>query len=1055
MTTRVHKSLHFKIAIVTLAVLVNQQTALAQKKAAPAKKGAQTVGDLLNSIENKDSTALPTSVDTFATDRTKKTNVNLNVVSPPKTTEIFQQESGDRGELERITDQQISEMYTMTQRFKNSPNRGELWLRLAELYVEKANLLNAKKQELFDQQLKLYNEGKIKVRPQFESRDAKEYNRKAVQLYEWFQRDFPKDEKMDQALFFLGFNNFELGETTKGVAYYNKLVKEYPNSKLVTESYFSLGEFYFENEKWNDAQKYFSEVMKTRSHRLFPFALYKNAWCLFRTGQQEKALKSLEILIKMSRMDGNKGKHKLESEGLRDIVLFYSEVGRIETAAQYFRDLAGNEYLNYLEKLAYFYSDKGEKDKALYLFKELIRNGPTAPKAFEYQYQIILSFSHSKDTDKFRNELYNWVKEFGANSEWYKVNKGNAEFIENSFKLRELTLRNYVLQNHQTAQNSRAPFSQKLAYEGYKLYLAECVASPNYPDMRFYFGELLYDMKLYAESLEQYKWVATSAPATNKFIAKSYLNAVLSSEKALPTDAALAKKVGNSTAPIPFDINVDNFLKTAQWYLAKYPESDKTVEIKFRMGKLYYQHNQFDPAVTIFKEIVQKYPKTQYAEYSANLILDIFNLKKDYAAIEKNGAELLALPAFASSKAGAEIREVMEKAGFKRAQDLEGTKDYAKSASQFEAFAKGNPGSSLAATALFNAAINYEKAGLLPKSINAHKSFLETNDKTQFANKLKSIKILAKIYQDAGQLDESARLYLQGAKAASGDAGQASLYFNAAILFEALNRVDEAVESYSQYNRSEKDPEGRADTIYKIAMLYKDNNRMSQCLATLKEYLKLNPRDGEKVMEAHNILFTTYLAAGQQGEAESWKQKMVAMQKRYSPDKKGIGAGFVAKLRLQDGERKYESLKAIQIPSDPAQQQAAAQKKIGIIGEINTILVDVIKFDSADEIVGALTVLGLANAHMADVLINAPLPAGLTEAETKEYKDGIAKFAEPFTKKSSDSFRAAVDKARDFEVYNSYYVIALRNLARLEPKLAYEGGELAIDTKIYDWMGVQ
>lgn len=48
-------------------------------------------------------------------------------------------------------------------------------------------------------------------------------------------------------------------------------------------------------------------------------------------------------------------------------------------------------------------------------------------------------------------------KDFSVESAWYQTNKGNDEFIKNSYKLREQTMRSYVLQQHQTAQNSRAP----------------------------------------------------------------------------------------------------------------------------------------------------------------------------------------------------------------------------------------------------------------------------------------------------------------------------------------------------------------------------------------------------------------------------------------------------------------------------------------------------------------------------------------------------------------------------------------------------------------------
>ena len=50
---------------------------------------------------------------------------------------------------------------------------------------------------------------------------------------------------MDQALFFLGYNNFEINNLEKGKDYYDRLTKEHPNSPYVIETHFALGEFHF------------------------------------------------------------------------------------------------------------------------------------------------------------------------------------------------------------------------------------------------------------------------------------------------------------------------------------------------------------------------------------------------------------------------------------------------------------------------------------------------------------------------------------------------------------------------------------------------------------------------------------------------------------------------------------------------------------------------------------------------------------------------------------------------------------------------------------------
>ena len=142
-------------------------------------------------------------------------------------------------------------------------------------------------------------------------RDEKEYNKKAIQLYEWFARDFPRDEKMDQALFFLGYNHFEISDTKKGLAFYTRLTKQYPKSSFITESRFALGEYFFENEKWKQALENYIEVTKYRRHRLYGFSSYKAAWCYFRSGNTTHALQMMEQIIRENREDShaaNEGK---------------------------------------------------------------------------------------------------------------------------------------------------------------------------------------------------------------------------------------------------------------------------------------------------------------------------------------------------------------------------------------------------------------------------------------------------------------------------------------------------------------------------------------------------------------------------------------------------------------------------------------------------------------------------------------------------------------------------------------------------------------------------
>lgn len=1069
------------VALTTLALLVSfsQSTVAAPKKKATTKSTKtkssaasqsskkKTVGALLKQADRgsglsmqKGNVALPESRDVF---ERRGPPVNLSQVKPPRTSSFFDNATDDQVKLEKITEQQINELFKLTQKFKNSPQRGELWLRLAELYVEKAGIIDYRKQGEYDQKLKDYQAGKTKVKPTLNLADAKEYNRKAIQLYEWFVRDFPKDDKMDQALFFLGYNFYELGESKKGTAYYERLTREYPRSPYVTEANFALAEYYFENEKWKTAGDYYAQVLKNKRHRLYTFSLYKTAWTQFRSGSTTSALKTMEKLIRDSReqqaqaeVEGRKNinKSKLESEGLRDIVLFYAEVGEPEKAPGYFKSLAGRDADKYLEKLAYFYGDKGNLPGARVLFNYLVAENPTSPKAFDYKYQIVKLYSTAKKSREFREELFAWTKDFATGSSWYQANQNNKEMTDNSYKLRETTLKNYVLQQHQTAQNSRAPFSQNLALEGYRLYLTEFKDSPTIADMHFYFGELLYDMKKFEEAGAQYRWVVENAPTNAKFYSKAAENTVLALEKDLPKDEEMSAKLGASIEPVSLDSRVERFIKAGQWYLAKVPENEKSAEIKFRIGRLYYQHNQFDQAIPYFRDIVGKHPKTKYAEYSANLLLDIYNIRKDYAGLEKTGAELLALPGIANSKAGTDIREVLEKSSFKKAQDLEVQKKYGESAAQFEAFAKQNAGSSLAVTATFNAAINYERAGNSQKAISSHAAVLNSHDKAADNLKPKSRRIIAKLYQDSGQLEQAAKVYRESANEAGNDPVAPNLFYNAAVLNEAIGNNSLAIQNYELYQQKSKKSSDRTEAAFQIATLLRKQGSITKAADKYKEYVMTGQGTPEKNVEAAYWVFDSSRKLRRTKDTDDWKARVLSLQRKYAPNKKGVGAEYAAKIKFEEAVEVFKELKGIRIPANPAGQQQAAQKKIGLVTKLNAELSDVIKYDSPDEIVGALSILGQANLHMGESLLNAPLPAGLNAEETKQYKEGIAKIAEPFMGKAKESLKAAVDRGSELDVFNDYYVQARQASVRLDPKSFYDGGEMGLDIKQGSWIGL-
>lgn len=681
-----------------------------------ASSGPATRGSIGGSLKRS---ALPQSRALLVPQGNKTRS--MGAVKPPRSNSFYDGGSKE-AEYERLLDQEIRALFKQMQQTKRSPNRGEIWLRLAERYVEKARLVEFRVQNEYDKRVKDFLEKKTRIKPKLDASVTREYNRKAIQLYDWFVKDFPNDSKIDQALFFLGYNHFELGDTRLGEDFYRQLVTRYPDSVYVTESHFALGEFYFENENWRQAFTNYQKVIQAKRARLASFAYYKAAWCLYRLSRTVDALKYLERVIRMAKaQDANTNvagrksvnRIRLAIEALKDYVPFYSEVGSIERAYEDFVKVSGDERaaLQMLEKLAYMTADQGNRPVAAKIFRQLIDFAPSGERAAEYQYQIVLSYV-AADAREFRRQLEMWLENFGPNSLWGQENKKNAKLVGDVARLQETTLRNHVLQLHQTAQNSRAKFSQESAHSAYLLYSKHFPDSPQVSEMQFFHAELLFDMQRFAEAARLYAFAADN-DLKGQYKEKALLNAVLAFEKELPSAQEIDAKRGKTLEKIPFDPPVEQFERAAVRYIAAVPRGEKVGDIERRLGVIYYSYNHFDQAVPIFEKTLMANPSSENGEIAGNLILDIYKLKDDIVGFADKGASFLANPKIANSKFGAQVRKLMEKASYAKAEKLAATGNQAQAGKEFESYASTSKDPELALAARFKAASSFEKAGEL------------------------------------------------------------------------------------------------------------------------------------------------------------------------------------------------------------------------------------------------------------------------------------------------------------------------------------------------------
>ena len=988
---------------------------------------------------------------------------SLEAVKPPRSGTFYETGSKE-AEFEKILDEEIKTLFRLSRQNQRSPNRGEIWLRLGERYVEKARLIDLREQAEYERNLKDFAEKKTKVRPQLNLRAAREYNEKAVQLYEWFVKDFPKDPKVDQALFFLGYNHFELGNPPLGERYYTRLVKEYPESAFITESHFALGEYYFENENWKQALENYSKVVKVKRARLNTFAMYKSAWCLYRLNRTKVALQALERVVRQSRVaeaaeaapGGRKtvSKLRLGQEALKDYVPFYAEVGEPGAAEEEFLRLSGNEKQAFqmLERLAFIYADSGNRQAANVLFKRLISRNPVGERAAEYQHQIVLSHV-THDAREFRRELDVWLENFGPASLWAKENAGNQKLVTDVARLQETTLRNFVLQHHQAAQTTRAPFSQQVANASYNQYFKHFPDSPKIVEMQFFHAELLFDMAKYEDAARLYSWVADRDAVGGPYREKAIVNALLALEKDLPTPKQVDEKRGKSVEKIPLDPPVQRFEKAALRYIQTFPKGEKTNDIKRRLGVLYYGYNHFDEAIELFQQVLRESPSSENGEIAGNLILDIFKLRGDMIGLAEKGTEFLANPAIAKTKFGAQVRVMMEKAGYLRAEKLADTGDSLKAAKEFETFAATNRSSDLAVAARIKSAANYEKGGDALSAIRMHGMVLmsQTSDPKIKAAQSESRIALARLYQQTGQLELAAKQYEAHASTSQKDQAAINAYYNAGVLYDSLGETNEAMRTYQTYFDLSRRAD-RVEVVFAMAEHFRRKGQLAKASAYYDKYLKAGPRSRAHLVEATFLIADIASKYNNTPKATQWYKKTLDAYRASAKAVQNETARFAAESRFALAQETMTELLAVRFGASDKQQAKAAvdikRLREKYIGEMK----EVIRFDNGPLIVAALASSGKMFDVIAGHFARIPVPAGFKADEAAKYKELIQGQVNGFKNEAHNSYKAAVEKARELEVYTSWSRVAAAGMNAHEG--AAESGEVAPEAHAGDWMGL-
>jgi tetratricopeptide (TPR) repeat protein len=771
--------------------------------------------------------------------------------------------------------------------------KSDYYFRLGELYAKQQRLFRLKSAEAaiaVDKAKTPGDKAKAKAAAKKAEDTAKAYLLKAVKTYKGLTdndafRNYPK---MDMALFYYGYT-LQGGRYMKEArAVYDKLLKNYPNSKYVPEAHLAFADYYFEAGQLADAEARYKMVLKFPKSTAYWYAMYKMGWIHLNLSRFEQALETFFQVAQATKND--KKQEILNRASKKDFVRAYSEVGKADKAHDAFKRVDPKYAFNMLSILADLYMEQGKSDKGIYIFRELMKTAPKDKNVCLWQYNVahlMLSMPGASNADKVA-EIQQLNKLYGALRPQKILPAAEAqECHDNAAAMSGELARAYHSESAKTKNPETLGYAEKL----YKVYLDTFPDAEDYAQTQYFYAELLWSRaeseknpRLQTELWENAAIAFTDIVKTGKVEPKIMKEAAYASvlgwknalnvdprakQQAEIDDKASSNKTINEPKPIPereqkmlaaFDIYIQ--------YI-KDPKDDELVGMKFLKANMYRRYNQFDVAIPLFIEILDKHKDHETAEYAANLLLDTYNRQQNYGELLKLADRLAKDSKFLEGRddlkdtvtkiqmvAARKAAEEQERKIRARIAELKGSKDYAmlvECGQMYLEIYNKNPTAPDNDEVLYNAGVCFEDGRSIGLAIQMFNLLQKYYPKSKLASK--AIARLGKAYGDVAFYDRASEKLEEYAKKFAGEKDAYDAMSDAVFYRKGIGDDAKAIENTTYFVRTfgKKKPAEAANAAFSLTSIYEKQGDHDKVIKHLREYIRLHGAKGgaDKLVIAH------------------------------------------------------------------------------------------------------------------------------------------------------------------------------------------------------------
>lgn len=996
---------------------------------------------------------------------------------------------------DRKRDQAIEKLKKLLPTVGDGPQKGELIFRLAEMYWTKSKYLHLKAMETWDQQLeKWYEAGAKGEQPKLEdvptADESDLYRRQALSLYRRILDEYPRYPRKDEVLYNLASSLYDMGKKRAGVKKYWTLIKQLPDSEYTPDAWLQLGQHFFNANKLTAAIKAYTRAVESKKPRIYSFALYKLAWCDFNLQEYASSLEKFrQVIAYAKKQSGAKNMNErdriqLMEEALSDMVRAYSHLDAVDDAFAYYIDEVGKkDAYKYLHKLAQRYNSEGKYALEIQTYRELNRRFPYAPEAPSNQSAIMQAFAQLGKTDRVRKEARRLIDLYSPNGKWARENSKNENVLDEAFDSVEEQLAQLVTEQHRAAQETKLSETYKLARDLYKEYLDKFTDTENSYRFRFFYAEILYELKQFNKAAQQYDKVVAE-DAEGKFAKPAAYTAVLSWEKVVAgveeqvgkkiTDIKRGKRKGNleklgdvdklekgkSYQEEPLSEAEQRLAAACDAFVDVAPDDKEVLKIKFKSARLYYIHNKFEEAADRFGDIIDRAPRNRLARIGAKSILNSFNVREDWVNLNDWARK------FAENKSlmGGDrsfrkrVQQFIEGASFNEIHYVYEKKEtQEETADRYTGFVEEFPKSKYAMVALYNAIVNYDKANLLEKAIARANALLSDYEDFEISKEEKKEskqeggttlpepddireKVLflnGSFHERLARFEEAAALYEQYAREFEKGPRRADALFNAGLFREGLGQHERAIANFRKYVSDYPNKDDVPQITWRIGLILDRKGDHEAVIDHFAEYArKYGGRDPARELCAEFKAVEAQLELGRKDTARQGYEGLIESYKKLPEEAKGkacpLNAVALASFKLIEPE--YENYMSIDLSGGEKQMTQKLVKKLEMVKELQGQYTEVLGIGQGDYGIASLYRIGYMYQHLAEAIFNTECPSRLTDDQCMIYQAALQEKAFPLEEKAIEAYDNALAKAYELGLYNEWLAKTQEALKTYEPQ---------------------